>query len=113
MPASNARKARRAAAARLERIQTAAGERQTAWVETEQPERTDRLTIELKDLYAEQRIDHAGNPGAPFRRPTPEMRRETDRAREVKKGGPTRRHRAHKVETTWVDVADPHEEQGE
>lgn len=50
----------------VEAIQRTAHERQTAWLETEQPTTTYRLTRELDELYGEHRDEQAGALTDPF-----------------------------------------------
>ncbi len=58
---------RRSAARTVAQIQDKATERQAAWLETEQPITTYRLTRELDALYDEHRDEHAGTLKAPYR----------------------------------------------
>lgn len=64
-PSDQRRKQARAAATAA-RIQTTARERQHAWAETGQPNRTYQLTRELDGLYDEHRDDQAGTLTDPY-----------------------------------------------
>lgn len=64
-------KERRSAARTTERIQVTAHDRQEAWRETGQPNRTYQLTRELDGLYGEHRHDQAGTLSDPVMKGDP------------------------------------------
>jgi hypothetical protein len=61
------RRKRSTAATNVRRINGKACGRQTAWLETAQPNTMHRLTRELDELYGEHRDEQPGTVTAPFR----------------------------------------------